>query len=946
MTEALPDAQSARGPVGAGHRVSLVVHGFIGGAIIVAGAALLSPSPMDFVALGFAMILAGVGVIVAFVDRSLRDTSNVRRSAIVIVVTAALVLVLFGALTLLIAGPTRVWLVMLDARTIAAAVLIAIAVVRFPRPIHGTVQDRRLVWIDFGAAALACAALTAVAVVPASMSAGQTGLLADVRPWADATIAAFVVLLACRSRMPGALPFRQILLLVLAGGIFVMTDALAIVWGSRQLGVNADLLGLVIQLIAVWLVVIAAMRPSAERELPGEIRSREWLALTVPLAPVVAAVVALVWVAAAGGAAADPLVLIGSVLSGVAFAAVLVLRHVLAGGVTPRASGLLAAADADPASPWLHTVVAAAPDMFTVADLKCRVVYQTPTVARVLGFEPGHWRDRPIFDFVHPDDHGQLAEAMAKAAREIGRPRTVRSRLRCRDGSWRESDTTVTALPGDDGLPGYVLRMLDASELRRKPASEQQARHVDELTGLPNRAALLVHADQSILGAAAGNVAVLALDLDDFRAINDTIGHDTGDEILRQVGAALRRCVRPWDLVARMGGDEFAVLIVGANAERSVGRVHERLQRALSAVLIPDGREVRIALSAGYSVNDSGTESSEQLVRNADLALARVRSANRVEVLRFEASMHDALVERMHAEQELRSAVAEGRLELAYQPIVRLIDGMPIGAEALIRWRHATRGLVLAGDFVPLAEEMGIIHELGVWALRQASRDLAHLRREVDGLTRFTMSVNVSGHQLEPALLDEVRSAAEAGGINPADLVLEVTESVLAEYPERAAEVLRAARSLGCRVAFDDFGTGYSSLSYLAQFPVDILKIDRSFVQDVVTSTQSLALTRTIASLGQALSLPVVAEGVETAEQAAVLRGLGCENAQGYLFSRPVPLASLRQILLTGASIGPPVTRDEAAELSAGTVVVLPDHPALPAARSQERPAPDRFPAS
>ncbi|MGV1035888.1 MAG: putative bifunctional diguanylate cyclase/phosphodiesterase [Candidatus Nanopelagicales bacterium] len=941
MTATETESPSPRGPVGAGRRVWLVVNGLMVGAVMVAAVASWSPGQLNFVALGIAMILAGISVIVAFTDRSLRDTSSVRRSAIVMVVAGALVLVGFGAMTIIAEGPTTTWQALLDVRSIGAAVLIVVAVLRFPQPMHGTREDRILVWIDFTSAAVACIVITGVVVVPASAGAGQVGALAGIRPWADAVIAAFVVLLACRSRMPGALPFRQILLLVLAGGIFVLTNALAIVLGSGHVGMDAELLALAVELVAVWLVVIAALRPSAERELPSEIRSREWLTLTVPLAPVVAALVALVWLVAKSGVDSGPLVLIGSVSVGLSFAALLVLRHVLARGGASRSSVALA----DSAAPWLHTVVDAAPDMVTVADLRCRVVYQTPSVSRVLGFEPGHWRERLIYDFVHPDDHAALAEVTARAAREIGRPRSVRLRLRCRDGSWRESDTAVTALPGEDGLPGYVLRTKDVAELQRRMSTEPQTKSLDELTGLANRSALLTHADQSILGAAPGNVAVLALDLDGFRAINDTIGHDTGDEILRQVGAALQRCVRPWDLVARMGGDEFAVLIVGANAERSVGRVHERLQRALSAVLIPDGREVRIAISAGYSVNDSGTESSEQLVRNADLALARVRSASRVEVLRFEASMHDGLVERMHAEHELRSAVAEGRLELAYQPIVRLSDGMPIGAEALIRWRHATRGLVLAGDFVPLAEEMGIIHELGVWALRQASRDLAQLRRDVDGLAQFSMSVNVSGYQLEPALLDEVRSASEAGGISPADLVLEVTESVLADHPEHAADVLREARALGCRVAFDDFGTGYSSLSYLAQFPVDVLKIDKSFVQDVVTSTQSLALTRTIASLGQALGLPVVAEGVETAEQATVLRDLGCENAQGYVFSRPVPLASLQQILLLGTPLGPPAPAGSISEQSSGEFVVLADHSELPAARPQERSVNDRFPS-
>ena len=384
----------------------------------------------------------------------------------------------------------------------------------------------------------------------------------------------------------------------------------------------------------------------------------------------------------------------------------------------------------------------------------------------------------------------------------------------------------------------------------------------------------------------------MAVDIDGFGALNDMLGHDLGDDILKRVTAVINRCIRPWDVVARIGADEFAVLIVGSNTDRAVGRVHERLQRSLAGVVIEDGREIRLTVSMGYAVNTLGTESAEELLRNAEVALSRARSAVRIDIVRFEATMHDAIVERVQAEHELREALALRQLELLYQPIVRLSDYRIIGAEALVRWNHPERGLLAAGEFVPLAEEMGLVHELGAWALRRACRDASDMRTLTHN-NEFKMSVNVSGQQIDSGLVVAVQNATRDVKLDPKALVLEVTESVLAERPDEAAQVLQRIRATGCSVALDDFGTGYSSLAYLAKFPVDVLKIDRSFVSELSSSTDQLALARTIVSLGQALNLSVVAEGVESSAHADILRGMSCEFAQGFVFSRPVPRSQL-----------------------------------------------------
>lgn len=929
------------------HGVALTVHALLAAATICVSVAALGwlggvPTSVKdqasvgdsagAVLIGVGLILATIAAVLAFVDRSLRDISQVRAVWWSSALAAFLSLGLAGIGILWSVVNPSVRVGPLDVASalpaILTAVLVGIAAWRYPRPVQGHRSDRILVIVDTLAGCVGCVLLAyglLTSVLGSSLNSPATGSWVMVRVWADVAVVAFVIFISARSRLPGCFAFRQLALVVAAGLLFASLDIASVAVGqaSPQLAPLPLLLGA--QVAVAWLVAAAALRPALENETRWEVRARQGLAVIVPLLPVALAVIAIVWAGVQRDQAGFVAAVIATLLMAALVVAVLVWRRAIWRG-NENAEQAVARSDFEETTDktWFRTMAGETSDVVTVIDLRGTVVYQTPSVSRILGFEPGYWRDKPFSDLVHLDDHSKLQLAMSSATREKGRSRSVELTLRARDGSWRDTETSVTALPGDDGLPGFVITTRDVSDRRRMRETLERQAETDELTGLPNRSALRRHATESLRGVTSAHIAALALDIDGFRALNDTLGHGFGDDILRQVAGALRRCVRPWDVVARVGGDEFAVLIVGANAERSVNRVQERMRRSLAAVVVGDGREIRLAVSAGYAVNDLGTETADELLRNADLALARARSARRVEVLRFEAPMHEALVIRVKAEQELLAALAARELELAYQPVVRLHDAKIIGAEALIRWRHPTRGLVAAGEFVPLAEEMGIVHELGVWALRKACRDLAALRLRNPTLDQFPVSVNVSGHQIEPDLVEEVGSATADAGITPADLILEVTESVLARRPDEAAKVLQSLRALGACVALDDFGTGYSSLAYLAEFPVDILKIDRTFVADVGTSSQRLALTRTIVSLGQALQLTIVAEGVETAEQADLLRGMGCEHAQGYVFSRPVPLSAL-ELLLQGSS-GRLTSRPESGALAlSDRVVVLPD---------------------
>ncbi|MFZ1362106.1 MAG: GGDEF domain-containing protein [Candidatus Nanopelagicales bacterium] len=535
-------------------------------------------------------------------------------------------------------------------------------------------------------------------------------------------------------------------------------------------------------------------------------------------------------------------------------------------------------------------------EIITVIDNGECVLYQSPHVAKILGFEPGRWIGGRLVEMVRDEDKASVAEALA-SVRETGRPQTVMIDLRKSDGAFYRSETQILANESDGTAAGFICISRDSSRWQKgKAPAAPIASETDELTDLPTRAALRQFTAESLKGAPPAQVSVLAVDIDGFGALNDMLGYELGDDILRRVTAVINRSVRPWDVVARIGADEFAILIVGSNTDRAVGRVHERLQRSLAGVVVEDGREIRLTVSMGYAVNTLGTESAEELLRNAEVALTRARSAVRIDIVRFEATMHDAIVERVQAEHELREALALRQLELMYQPIVRLSDYRIIGAEALVRWNHPERGLLAAGEFVPLAEEMGLVHELGAWALRRACRDAADFR-SLTQESDFKISVNVSGQQIDSGLVVAVQNATRDVKLDPTGLVLEVTESVLAERPDEAAQVLQRIRAAGCRVALDDFGTGYSSLAYLAKFPVDVLKIDRSFVSELSNSSEQLALARTIVSLGQALSLDVVAEGVESSAHADILRGMGCKFAQGFVFSKPVPRSQLLLML-------------------------------------------------
>ncbi|WP_396200451.1 putative bifunctional diguanylate cyclase/phosphodiesterase [Gemmatimonas sp.] len=500
---------------------------------------------------------------------------------------------------------------------------------------------------------------------------------------------------------------------------------------------------------------------------------------------------------------------------------------------------------------------------------------------------------RRIVDFIHRDDRSLM--------RPRAGPGTSRRQYRLIrvDGDIREVDAASVDIPYD-GKPATQTVFRDVTERKQLEAMLMHEVLHDALTGLPNRSLFrdrLEHAMAVGMRHPERSVVVMFLDLDDFKAVNDRLGHEAGDQLLQIVAERIREELRAADTVARLGGDEFAILMEQVAAPDEVLPIVSRINGSLRRPILLDGRIMPVSASIGIAFAEIG-EDVDTLLRNADVAMYEAKEAGKARHAVFEPAMHTAIVQRLQLESDLLAAAASPEasgLFLTYQPIVDLRTGEMRGVEALVRWQHATRGLIAPTVFIPVAERTGAIIPLGAWVLETACRQLVAWRtlwwtERWDPANRPSVSVNISSKQLQES--DFVTTVADilARTNAPADCItLEITESVIMRDTEASLQSLQALKALGVRLAIDDFGTGYSSLSYLQRFPVDVIKIDRAFVEGVSRGGADAALARTILTLGQTLGLQTVAEGVETEPERVQLERLGCVLAQGYLFARPKP---------------------------------------------------------
>ncbi len=513
-------------------------------------------------------------------------------------------------------------------------------------------------------------------------------------------------------------------------------------------------------------------------------------------------------------------------------------------------------------------------------------------------------------ELVHPDDRDEARDFIRRLLAEPEGPRWTEVRLRDERGDWHWFDVWATNRMDDPSIGGIVANLREITE--RKLFEEQiahQAYH-DQLTGLPNRAAFLSQV-QSVLDHPANRdrvLSVLLLDIDRFKLVNDSLSHELGDRLLVELGDRLRSSVRPGDYVARFGGDEFTILLTELQSSDEAVRVAERVSTALGVPLEIAGRELVATASIGITVAhgaDRANVEAGDLLRQADLAMYLAKERGRARWEMYDPAHAPRVVERLELESALWRAVDEDELVIHFQPEVALDSGAVVGVEALVRWDHPHRGLMYPQSFIPVAEESSLIVAIDRYVLREACRRGAEWERRRVASSPLTVSVNLSPRFVnQPALVEDVLTVLGETGLEPDHLQLEITERTALADRERTGEGLRELRARRIRVAIDDFGTGYSSLSYLRHFPIDVLKLDKSFVDGIGTIESGAAIVEAVITMGHALGMRITAEGVERAEQVGKLRALGCDGAQGFHFARPLAPRALEELLTGGDGIG------------------------------------------
>jgi diguanylate cyclase (GGDEF)-like protein/PAS domain S-box-containing protein len=536
-------------------------------------------------------------------------------------------------------------------------------------------------------------------------------------------------------------------------------------------------------------------------------------------------------------------------------------------------------------------------DLFFLTDDDDRTQYCSPPAARFFGMSAIEMCEAPLEQLIHPDDLGLASDAIASVhAMGVVDPFDVR--VRHADGGWRTLQVAGNDLSLASDVHAIAWNTHDVTDRRNLEDQLVRQAFEDSLTGLANRALFRDRINHAFAleSRSLPMVAVLMIDLDGFKGINDSMGHGAGDEALKEIAARIARSARPGDTIARLGGDEFAVLLEGLS---ELSFAHEVANRILDLVRQPltiHGTSVQVSASIGIATSDNIDCTPESLIRDADTAMYVAKANGRDRFARFETAMHARATQKLRFSQDLSHALARDELVVYYQPSISLESSKLEGAEALLRWRHPEDGLIPPNDFIPIAEQNGLIVPIGRWVLEQACEQAVKWQHELVNGDAFVMGVNVSGKQLNhESLIPDVRSILSNSGLRPECLILEVTESVLMSDLDTVIARLQELKDLGVSIAIDDFGTGYSSLAYLRQLPIDILKIDKTFVDAASAGDPGGdAILRAILDLSDGLQLRTIAEGVEEESQALHVKELGCQSAQGFLYSRPMPPDGLR----------------------------------------------------
>ncbi|MDQ1479557.1 MAG: hypothetical protein QOI44_418, partial [Actinomycetota bacterium] len=584
--------------------------------------------------------------------------------------------------------------------------------------------------------------------------------------------------------------------------------------------------------------------------------------------------------------------MLGDVVNGAAIAVASALTFVL---VMIRVAGLSREVADARSETRFRTLIDNASEAILVVGPTGIVQYHTPSSERVLG-DANALDGHPLAARLRSSDADQLQMLLTGTTAST----TVEWRVQHGGRDWRDLEVIAADMRGVAGVDGLVLTMRDITDRNQLDRDlRRQALH-DSLTSLPNRALFLDRVGHALSrGFRDGNsVGVLFLDLDDFKLANDRLGHAGGDELLIAVAARLTTLIRPGDTVARFGGDEFALLVEDADVASKIEEVADRIEEALQEPLRVGDDHVLVHVSIGMAVGTPETHNPDGLLRDADAAMYVAKRNGKARHVMFDPAMHEEAQQRVAIAGELRAAIVRNELAVLYQPIVDVHTHRTRGAEALVRWQHPQRGLLQPSDFIPIAETNGVIIPLGKWVLEAACAQVQQWKQAGLVDESFYVTVNLSARHLQDRrVIGHVVEALHQSQLAPAALVLEITETALLEDIDRTRATLAALKALGIRLAVDDFGTGYSSLSYLRAFPLDIIKVDKSFVDQVTLTSGGEAMVRAVVELGRALGLQAVAEGIEHRDQAVAIERLGCNLAQGYLFAKPMPASEMERAL-------------------------------------------------
>jgi PAS domain S-box-containing protein len=579
-----------------------------------------------------------------------------------------------------------------------------------------------------------------------------------------------------------------------------------------------------------------------------------------------------------------------------------------------------------------------AADMIAVVDRNAKRIYNSPAYQKVLGYTPEDLAATSATEQIHPDDRARVIEA-ANKARLTGRGERLEYRIRHKDGSWRVFESTASAIQGTSGeIDGLVIVNRDITD--RKQAEDMLAHNAfhDGLTSLPNRALFLDRLQRALALSRRHTdfkFAVLFLDIDEFKVFNDSLGHGAGDNLLIQIAQRLSACLRGSDTIsrpplgkysaslagdgtlARPGGDEFTVLAEELHDPSDAIRVAERIQERLAVPFDANGHEIVISASIGIAFSGSGRAEAQEMLGDAEIAMYRAKHTGRGHCEVFDSAMHAGALKRLKLETDLRKALALEEFRVHYQPIVSLHGGQIVGFEALTRWQRP-EGVIMPGEFIGVADEIGIILPLNRQLMQEACGQLRSWHGLFPSDPPLTIAVNITPKQFsQPDLASQIDTILQQTGVDPRCVDLEIAETIAMADADRSAVVLTELKALGVRLSIDDFGTGFSSLSRLQRFPVDTLKIDRSFVSRMDRDPETQEIVRIIVMLAHGLGLRVVAEGVETEEQSDLLTQIGCELAQGYLFSRPASAETIEDVLASNRAENHRYLRSKAAGSSA-----------------------------